>query len=387
MKRLKGLVAVLTVILALQCGYLVTVFTDWIPPLSRLRDSFIQTAMSTMNHQWLATAFLPGDVIETAMEKLETVRDGQMGLNSTWAGFPEFPQRDGGIRGEADFFALFPELDPQSVHSFVDTHPEVLADGWGRFLVNEAGLEDSGTEMKTVRGDRVLAVDAEHGMLVIRVTGKTCRGALVLGKYPEKLRCVQASDPENGQTVGAIAEDAGALAAITGSGFHDLKKKPAGPRQVGASMSGGKAWGVSEDRTKRAELRSDHRLYVVDADRPFHPDCTDATEWLPALIVDGENVANVENFYTALNPRACIGQGRDGTVMLLGIEGRSTESLGCNAAECASILERYGAVQAMNLDGGTSAMLWYAGEPILRCSDPALPEGRKLPNAWVLLSQ
>ena len=39
--------------------------------------------------------------------------------------------------------------------------------------------------------------------------------------------------------------------------------------------------------------------------------------------------------------------------------------------------------QAMNLDGGTSAMIWYKGKYIMRSSNPALTAGRTLPNAFV----
>ena len=40
-------------------------------------------------------------------------------------------------------------------------------------------------------------------------------------------------------------------------------------------------------------------------------------------------------------------------------------------------------MQAMNLDGGTSAIMWYDGEYVIQCSNEALPEGRTLPNAFV----
>ena len=98
-------------------------------------------------------------------------------------------------------------------------------------------------------------------------------------------------------------------------------------------------------------------------------------------------MAGEDTLYTALNPRTCIGQTRDEAILFLGIEGRRVDSLGCNAVECASILERYGAYQAMNVDGGTSAIIWYEGEYIMRCSNSNLPEGRNLPNAWVYCAE
>ena len=149
-------------------------------------------------------------------------------------------------------------------------------------------------------------------------------------------------------------------------------------------MCGGQVYGEHlKPGYKRIELRSDDRLYVTDAPEDFHPDCTDATEWTPALIVDGEIVVTKEDHYNARNPRCCLGQAADGTVLMLCIEGRYLDSLGATAPECAEILARYGAYQAMNLDGGTSAICWYDGEYITRCSDPNLPEGRLLPNCWI----
>lgn len=46
--------------------YLVGVYSN-IPPIARLRTMYIETAMSTMRHQWLATAFFPQSVIDEVM--------------------------------------------------------------------------------------------------------------------------------------------------------------------------------------------------------------------------------------------------------------------------------------------------------------------------------
>ena len=46
-------------------------------------------------------------------------------------------------------------------------------------------------------------------------------------------------------------------------------------------------------------------------------------------------------------------------------------------------MAKHDCMQAMNLDGGTSAMIWYNGKYIMRSSNPALTAGRTLPNAFV----
>ena len=69
---------------------------------------------------------------------------------------------------------------------------------------------------------------------------------------------------------------------------------------------------------------------------------------------------------------------------MLVIEGRMIgRSLGCELAACVKILQQHDCYQAMNLDGGTSAMIWYKGKYIMRSSNPALTAGRTLPNAFV----
>ena len=376
MKRLKIIAALLTLILLLECTYCVAVFTDWCPPLTAIRNQYIETALSTMHHRWLATALIPGDVVLEVWEGLEDSRTAQLGQNSgTWQ-LQTRPEA-------ADFFSLFPELEEEAVRAWAQTHPEAVENGWGNFYVNQSGLDEDGLDLHTRQGDQVLAIDAKNGILLVRIREELYRGVLILGKYPERLSCAAAENwGTEGQRAGDIAANHGALVAMTASGFDDSATE--GASQTGASMCGGVPYGEHlKPGYKRIELRSDDRLYVVDAPDEFHPDCTDASEWTPALIVDGKTVVSREDHYNARNPRCCIGQAADGTVLMLCIEGRYFDSLGATAPECAQILEGYGAYQAMNLDGGTSAILWYDGRYITRCSDPNRPEGRPLPNCWI----
>ena len=363
---------IILLVLFLLCTYCVGAFTDWLPALSDLRDTFIETALGTMNHKWLATAFFPDHIVEEVRAGMEADRLAQAGQNSSNWETAENPET-------RDFFELFPEIDPADFRAFAPVSNEAL----DKFYVNCSGLDEVGLDLRTRQGDQVLAIDAQNGILVIRIREEHFRGVLILGKDPSRLSCAAAENwGESGQRAGEIAEANGALVALTASGFD--ASGPEGAYQTGAAMCGGSVYGDHlKTGYKRLELRSDDRLYVVDAPDDFHPDCTDATEWTPALIIDGEIVVSKEDHYNARNPRCCLGQAADGTVLMLCIEGRYLDSMGATAPECAEILARYGAHQAMNLDGGTSAICWYDGRYITRCSDQGLPEGRLLPNVWL----
>ena len=372
MKKLKAIAFLLALLLLLECAYCVAVFTDWVPALSDLRSQFIETALGTMEHKWLATALIPGDIVREVWEGMEAGREAQLGRNSSqWEAV--------GIPEDRDFFELFPEIDPAEFRAWAPVAEEELDE----FYVNYAGLDEVGLDLRTRQGDQILAIDAQNGLLVVRIREEFFRGVLILCKDPSRLSCAAAENwGASGQRAGEIGEGNNALVAMTASGFE--AEGPQGGWQTGAAMCGGTAYGEHlKPGYKRIELRSDDRLYIVDAPGDFHPDCTDATEWTPALILDGQIVVTKDDHYNARNPRCCLGQAADGTVLMLCIEGRYFDSLGATAPECAQILARYGACQAMNLDGGTSAILWYDGEYITRCSDPDLPEGRLLPNAWI----
>ena len=372
MKKLKILAALLALLLLVECTYCVAVFTDWCPPLTSLRNMYIETALSTLSHRWLATALIPGDVVQEVWEGLEDSRNAQLGQNS--AGWET--EETTGKRG---FYELFPELEESAVRAWAPISGEELE----KLYVNHSGLDEVGLDLYTRQGDQVLAIDAKNGILAVRIREELFRGVLILAKYPDRLSCAAAENwGIEGQTAGQIAAAHGALVAMTASGFRDSEKE--GTAQTGAAMCGGVPYGEHlKPGYKRIELRGDDRLYVVDAPDEFHPDCTDASEWSPALIVDGQTVVTKEDHYNARNPRCCLGQTADGTVLMLCIEGRYLDSLGATAPECAEVLARYGAYQAMNLDGGTSAILWYDGRYITRCSDPDRPEGRPLPNCWI----
>lgn len=301
------------------------------------------------------------------------------------------------------FYVLFYQLDKASTEAYLAEHPETLANGYSGIYINEAGLSKQGTSIYTTSGEQVLAIDAVNGILVLRITGETYRGVLAIAKDPSRLHLytspgLSTSVPDPllsegdgsgsveaqgyGLTTGQLARQHNGILAITGSGFYDAEGTSTGGAMAGFCRSDGVDYGTHRPwGDKRLELRKNGWLYIMDAPTPCSDDATNAMEFQPAMIVDGERLENY--VYTADNPRACVGQTDQGEILMLAIEGRLDDSPGCSVGECTSILQRFRCITAMNMDGGTSAMLWFDGEPLIRCSNQILPEGRSLPNAWV----
>ena len=77
----------------------------------------------------------------------------------------------------------------------------------------------------------------------------------------------------------------------------------------------------------------------------------------PVLIMNGAVNEEAYNTNSGYNPRTAIGQRADGAVLLLCIDGRQAGSLGATYADIIDIMVEYGAVNACNLDGGSSTVM------------------------------
>ncbi|MBR0355341.1 MAG: phosphodiester glycosidase family protein [Oscillospiraceae bacterium] len=86
----------------------------------------------------------------------------------------------------------------------------------------------------------------------------------------------------------------------------------------------------------------------------------------PTLIKDGVKQTGLGG---GVNPRTCVGQRADGAVLILVVEGRHPDSIGATYDDLADLMEEYGAVNAGNLDGGSSSAMIYEGEQITHGSN------------------
>lgn len=291
---------------------------------------------------------------------------------------------------KAAFFDLFYELDERSMQAYLDEHPEALANGWAGIRIDASGLDEEGTSIHTKLSEQVLAVNYEQSLLLLRVEGKSYRGVLAVAKNPARLRLANAANlGTQGQLVGEIGEANGAILAMTASGVPETDEGE-GALPAGYAMSSGVGYGEhfafpADSGYCRAEVSNDNVLSIVPTQDAVGKTCRDAVETVPALILDGET--QELSGWTEQNARTCIGQSGRLEMLLLAIEGRNPEDAlyGATLSECAEILARHNARQAVNLSGGNRAMLWYNGRYITRGANPATREtgGRALPNAFI----
>ncbi|MEG0894152.1 MAG: phosphodiester glycosidase family protein, partial [Oscillospiraceae bacterium] len=107
----------------------------------------------------------------------------------------------------------------------------------------------------------------------------------------------------------------------------------------------------------------------------------DAVSFGPAIVINSKPI-KTSGIAGGLNPRTAIGQRADGAVLLLVIDGRQPHSLGANLKDLADIMIEHGAINAGNLDGGSSTMMYYEGKLANTCASLYGP--RKIPNGFLV---
>ena len=114
----------------------------------------------------------------------------------------------------------------------------------------------------------------------------------------------------------------------------------------------------------------------------------------PVLLMDGEVNLEAYNNNSGFNPRTAIGQRADGAVIFVCIDGRQVGSPGGTYADIINIMVEFGAVNACNMDGGSSSVMMYRDERGLFGEAGAVTminnysllqsQPRRMPNFWMV---
>ena len=227
---------------------------------------------------------------------------------------------------------------------------------------------------------------SEDGIDVYGVHGATYNGYMMIVHDPSRVAvgvCREEFSSKPGLRLKEIAQRYDAVAAVNGGGFSDDGGVGNGGRPIGLVISGGKVLSkarVKSDHATVAGFNQDNVLIVgkLSTEQAQEKGLRDALAFGPALVVNGE-AAQVSGSSSGLNPRTAIGQRADGAVLLLVIDGRQASSLGATYADMITVLMEYKAINAVNMDGGSSSLMYYKGEylnkGVILTGDRDIPDG------------
>ena len=232
-------------------------------------------------------------------------------------------------------------------------------------------------------------ISSEDGVEVYDITGGTYQGYMMVVQDPSRVTVGTCRDQFNGKKglqLKDIAKRYDALAAINGGGFEDSGGTGNGGTPVGLVVSEGeiKHTGSNSKYNITVGFNQDNIMVLgkdMSKSDAKKQKLRDAITFGPALIVNGKP-AKVTGSSSGLNPRTAIGQRSDGAVLMLVIDGRQASSLGATHSDLITIMLEYGAVNAVNMDGGSSSLMYYKGEYLNR--GVSLTGSRNMPTAFIV---
>lgn len=227
------------------------------------------------------------------------------------------------------------------------------------------------------------------GIIVDEVRGEGFSGYMMIVLDPSRviMGSVPSSYHGRGYTIEQMVKKFDAVAGINAGGFEDPNGE--GNGSIPDSMT------VFEGEVYYAHRGTRQGFVGLDSNHVLHvgkPKKEDIEAWDiqygasfgPVLIANGE-VALPEDNVGGLNPRTAIGQRSDGAILMLVIDGRQVISIGATLQDLVDIFLEYGAVNACNLDGGSSSMMWYKDGYI---NNTASVIGiRPVPTSFVVLKE
>lgn len=267
------------------------------------------------------------------------------------------------------------------------------------FLSDEAIMRIVGStyaEDPTESGEALQKIDLsgkhDDTIEVYNIKGTDFAGKLMIVHDPTRIEVGYSSlFPDSGETTSRIAKNNGAIAAINAGGFLDTGWTGTGGTPLGFIIHDGE---VIFDQYENKNVKQETVAFTKEGmlivgkhtmEQLKEYGVKEGVSFGPALIVNGKPTIKKGDGGWGIAPRTAIGQTKTGEVLLLVIDGRSLESIGATLRDIQDILLEYGAVNAANLDGGSSTTMYYNGKVINKPSDK-LGE-RTVPTAFLVMPQ
>lgn len=227
------------------------------------------------------------------------------------------------------------------------------------------------------------------GIIVDPVRGEGYTGYMMIVLDPSRVivGCVPEYFGGQGYTVAEMVAEFDAVAGINAGSFSDPDGQGNGSIPEGVVVYEGVVYnGERGSRDGFVGLDSNNIMHVGDfteqqlKDLDIQYGCC----FGPVLLANGEIVLAEDNL-GGLNPRTAIGQRSDGAILMLVVDGRQVASIGANYWDLAEIFLEYGGVNACNLDGGSSTLMWYEGDYINNCASAI--GIRPVPTTFLVLKE
>ena len=309
MKKSRVHVTIMRILLFLLCQIVfIGIFSVWLVfygPFTNIRDTFVTTIMTTMDHRYIAQFFLSDKKINEIMAKNKEV-------------------------------VKVVEQDPTTIK------------------VNSNS--DQGTA-----GIQIIDIKTSHfnGKLMVVTDPKRIEvGATPnIGKY--------------GATLSDIVKSNNAIGGINAGAFVDDKLIGTGGLPSGILVQNDVVTYTQTGYTHFQVVGIDDNGVLIIRNSMSISDIKNAKiKWAisfgPPLIINGQLLVSGGS---SMQPRTAIGQRKDGSILLLTIDGRSISSPGATLTEEQNILYEYGAYNATNVDGGSSTTMVYQDKVINNPAD------------------
>ena len=279
-------------------------------PYSGFREWLVTTAMTTMTHQYFATWFYDEETIKYILDKNKVV-----------------------------------EIDETT----------------------DANAINFGSNMKENYENeyerQILERDPKNNdYKIVEISEKKYDGYLVAVYDASRIKAVCTENlGKSGQYLTTMAKNNDALIAINGGGFNDPNFNSTGGQPLGITVCDG-VYKTKDSYSGAGGIigfTEEDKLVLgkMSLSEAKNQGIRDAVTFGPFLIVNGKASSVVGNGGWGTAPRTAIGQRKDGVVLFLVLNGRTAGKPGADMDDLIEVMQRYGAYNAANLDGGTSSVL------------------------------
>ena len=288
-------------------------------PWAGFRNFWITSAMTTMNHQYLATWLYSDKVIQEVLSN-NTIEEVTETTNPDEVQFKKYTAKT--IYKNEYEKEILTKDEGNDLYKVIDIKGPSYQ-GYLVALYDPSKISIATTRYLGVRGEDILTVSKRENAIIAMNAG---------GFY----------DPDWNSN-GALPHGTVISNGKVVSDFAD------------AGMAGGFICFTHENKLVLGKMSKEEALKIG---------CRDAVEFGPYLIENGKSSFISGNGGWGIAPRTAIGQRKDGIVLMLVINGRIPSSIGANMRDLTEIMENYGAYNAVNLDGGSSTELVINNEII-----------------------